>query len=115
MRRRRGPLAKVKLKMPVAVRSPPAEAEQGPGGGPFRGYISTSPVSPLPALSPGTCGAEARSEGLGRCSVLRGGAGGAECRSSGPWGRGQSQDEQIKRSAEPSPDKAAVVKALGGR
>lgn len=28
---------------------------------------------------------------------------------------GQSQEEQIKRSAEPSPDKAAVVKALGGR
>lgn len=28
---------------------------------------------------------------------------------------GQSQEEQIKRSVEPSPDKAAVVKALGGR
>lgn len=41
MRRRRGPLAKVKLKMPVAVRSPPAEAEPGPGGGPFRRCVST--------------------------------------------------------------------------
>lgn len=87
MRRRRGPLAKVKLKMPVAVRSPPAEAEQGPGGGPFRGFISTSPVSPVPTLALGTCGAEARSEGLGCCSVLRGGAAGAP----GPGGPGLAQ------------------------
>lgn len=28
---------------------------------------------------------------------------------------GQLQEQQIKRSVNPSPDKAAVVKALGGR
>lgn len=83
MRRRRGPLAKVKLKMPVAVRSPPAEAERGPGGGVFRRCVSASPVPSLPALSAGP--------GPGRCSVLPTGAGGAAgCPSSGPCGAGSS-------------------------
>lgn len=80
MRRRRGPLAKVKLKMPVAVRSPPAEAERGPGGGVFRRCVSASPVPSLPALSAGP----------GRCPVLPTGAGGA-ARAPGPAVPGPAQ------------------------
>lgn len=94
MRRRRGPLAKVKLKMPVAVRSPPAEAEQGPRGGPFRRCISASPASPLPVLFPGTCGAEARSQWPGCCrSVLHEG---------GRWWRGMPELRALGVRVEPS-------------
>lgn len=89
--------------MPVAVRSPPVEAEQGPRGGPFRRYISTSPASPLPALSPGTCGAEARSEGLGCCSVLREG---------GWWWRGMPELRALRPRVEPC---RAVLDWAGAR
>lgn len=94
MRRRRGALAKVKLKMPVAVWPPPVDAEQGPArgprGGPPRRFMFTSPPSPSPldfcqAFLRGPAEAGTRPEGTGRCAVLRGGARSAGA--PGPAGR----------------------------
>lgn len=91
MRRRRGALAKVKLKMPVAVWPPPVDAEQGRArgsrgaglsgrGGPPRRCIFTSPLSPsllglCQAIVRGPAEAGGRPEGTGRCAVLLGGGG----------------------------------------